>query len=266
MKKLILLLAVLVTAFSCNVTETLIFDENGSGEYFTKYDLSEAMKQIGAMGPEGSADNKDEKNSKVMDTLIVFSDIMEVYKDSVAALPENERLVLESLKGMYMKINANEAEKEMEFGVGLKFKSLEDLKDIQKKIRAAQAMSQKDGELDKMKENPMMSMLFGSDESELAFEYNDKYFTRNTFFELPEDMSLEDVLLSEEDASDESFQQMLSNASYSVKLKFPKKIKSYSIEGAKLSEDGKSLEYTFNWVEYLKNPKVLDVKVEFEDE
>ena len=62
MKKLILLLAVLVTAFSCNVTETLIFDENVSGEYYTKYDLSEAMKQSGAMGPEGSGDNKDEKN------------------------------------------------------------------------------------------------------------------------------------------------------------------------------------------------------------
>ena len=51
-----------------------------------------------------------------------------------------------------------------------------------------------------------------------------------------------------------------------MKLTFPKAVKSIDIDGAEFSDDRKTVTYKTNWVEYLKNPKLLDVNVKFFDE
>ncbi len=71
---------ILVTIFifsivftSCTVKETIIFNEDGTGNYLLSYDMANAMKQMkGAFG-ESEEKTKKEKKSKVVDTLMVFS-------------------------------------------------------------------------------------------------------------------------------------------------------------------------------------------------
>ena len=56
----------------------------------------------------------------------------------------------------------------------------------------------------------------------------------------------------------------MSGISYKLKYTFPKKIKKTSAEDATFSLDGKTLELERGFVEYLKNPDVLDIEVELE--
>ncbi len=53
------------------------------------------------------------------------------------------------------------------------------------------------------------------------------------------------------------------SAYYNVKLTFPKAVKSISVDRVEFSKDKKTVTYKVNWIEYLKNPNLLDVNVEF---
>ena len=52
---------------------------------------------------------------------------------------------------------------------------------------------------------------------------------------------------------------------YKLKYTFPKKIVKSSIEDARFSLDGKTIEVESTFLEYLKNPDVLDLEVELEN-
>lgn len=270
MKKFYLLLVAIVLCFSsCTVTESIVLNEDNSGKFYIKYDMAKVMTEMGDMFSEGnkSADAEEEKENKVMDTMMVFSEIMETYKDSVAALPEDQRLAMESIKDMYMKMHMDEEKGIMEFGVGMDFSSIEDLQDIQEKIKKAQSLNAQSGQAEAMKENSPLGNFMGGDNG-LAYTLTENGFARTTTLKLPEgaDMSEMDKLFDEEDESNQQFMAFFEDAFYNVELSFPKRIKSTSIEGATISEDGKTLTYKSNWIDYLKDPLSLDVNVEFVDE
>ncbi|WP_353780171.1 hypothetical protein [Winogradskyella sp. 3972H.M.0a.05] len=268
MKKMLLLFAVILTAFSCNVTESIIINENGSGEYLTTYDMGDAITMFAeSMGGGKSGDSGEKKEGgEKMDTTMVFRDIMEENKDSIAALPEDKRLMMESLKDMYMRMYMDEDKGEMEIGIGMNFKSMNDLKDIQDKLRKAQTLNERNSDMDQLKDNPMLGMFFGNESSDLKYTYDGNAFTRNTYFELPEGQTMEDVVFNEDELQDKELMKYFESAYYTVELTFPKKIKSHSVKDAKVSDDGKTLTYKANWIDYLKDPKRLDVNVEFVDE
>ena len=58
----------------------------------------------------------------------------------------------------------------------------------------------------------------------------------------------------------------MSGITYKVKYTFPRKIKSTSVEDATFSLDGKTLELQRNFIDYMKNPDVLDIEVVLEKE
>lgn len=269
MKKIILLFALACFLTSCNVTESIVFNENGSGQFLITYEMGEAMKAMNeAMGGEESDPEKKEKG-EVMDTIIVFADIMETYKDSVAALPEEKRLAMESVKDMFMKMNMNEDKGVMNMGIGLNFESIEDLKDINDKIKKAQSLNSQGDQVGSMKENSPLGNFFGSENSKTGYILTENSFSRVTNIEIPEGDAAEDAmeeLFNEEDESNQQFMEYFENATYNVSLTFPKPVKSISIKDAVISEDGKTVTYKTSWIEYLKNPKMLDVNVNFVDE
>ena len=86
-KFLVLVCSVIALTFtSCTVTESIVFNEDMSGEYLVSYDMGEVMTQMGDMFKEGEdteTEEEEEKTSagKVMDTMMVFSEIMEMHKD-----------------------------------------------------------------------------------------------------------------------------------------------------------------------------------------
>ena len=135
MKNIVTLLIISIFVTSCNVTESIVLNQDGSGKFLVSYDMGEAVTAM--TEAMGGKDEAKEKNGKIMDTTMVFAEIMESYKDSIAALPEEKQKAMEAVKDMFMTMTMNEDEGEMTIGIGLNFKSIDDLKDIQEKLKQA---------------------------------------------------------------------------------------------------------------------------------
>ncbi|MBC3847535.1 hypothetical protein H8K90_14150 [Winogradskyella echinorum] len=268
MKKFILLFAMVCFLTSCNVTESIVFNENGSGQFLITYEMGEAMKVFEQSMGGGKSDSEKEEGGETMDTTMVFADIMETYKDSVAALPEEKRLAMEAVKDMFMNMKMNEDEGVMNFGIGLNFNSIDDLKDINEKIRKAQSLNSQGDQVGSMKENSPLGNFFGSENSKTGYILTENSFARVTQIDIPEGAAEDamEELFNEEDESNQQFMDYFENAFYNVKLTFPKPVKSIDVEGAEFSKDRKTVTYRINWIEYLKNPLVLDANVKFVDE
>ncbi|WP_111685390.1 hypothetical protein [Winogradskyella tangerina] len=264
MKKLLLLVVFACFLASCNVTESIVFDQDGSGEYLVTYEMGEAIK---AMSEAMGGSNEKKEGGEVMDTVMVFADIMETYKDSIAALPEDKQQAFESIKDMYMRMKIDEDKSIMDIGMGLNFESIDDLKDINEKLKSIQSINEQGDQIDAIRDSSPLGNFMGSDNA-IMYDYSDKGFSRKTKIELEEGQAetAMEALFDEADEENQQFIEYFEEADYTVKLTFPKAVKTIDIEGAKFSADRKTVTYTSNWVEYLKNPKLLDVNVTFVDE
>ena len=267
-KSLSFIVALIVLCFySCTVTESIVFDDQGGGKYLTTFDMSEVMKQMEDAfkgDDDKSADNNEEKEAgELMDSTMYFKDLMVEYKDSIATLSPEKREALDAVQDMYMRIQMNEDEGELKYGVGLDFSEIAELTNVQEKIRLAQSLNENSEQVDAMKDSPM-GKFFGNDKNGLVFNYDENGFSRVTTV-VKEEGDV-DFNIDEEDASDMEMKEMFSAAAYIIEYTFPKKIKSVNLENAVISEDGKKVTAQVNWVDYLTNPKALDIKVEFENE
>lgn len=268
MRKIYILLLVVITIgfSSCTVKESIVFNEDCSGNFLVSYDMATVMSQMKDAFSEGedATNSKEKKPSKVIDTLMVFSDIMENYKDSVAALPEEKRMALEVVKDMYMKMKMDEDSGIFDFGVGLQFKSIDDLKGIQKKIEKAKTLNSQNSQVDAIKEGSPLGKFLANNENNVVYNLTNTGFSRVT--NITKEASSEAFELDENNEEDKQFLEYFENAFYIVEYTFPKAIKSTSVEKAQLSEDKKTVTYKFNWIEFLNNPKLLDINIEFENE
>jgi hypothetical protein len=266
MKKLVLVALLVVLFSSCNVTESIVINENGSGKFLVTYNMGDAMKAMtSAMGSENS---EQKESGQLMDTTMVFADIMEMYKDSIAALPEEKRLAMEAVKDMFMTMQMDEKEGIMDMGIGLNFESIEDLKGINEKLKKVQSLNAQSDQVDALKENSPLGSFMGNENNNVSYDLQNNLFTRVSSVANLEDSNDEslDGVFDDTAESNQEFIDYFENAFYTVKLTFPRVVKSVSLENAELSEDGKTVTYKTNWVAYLKNPKLLDVNVVLADE
>lgn len=91
MKKFIAYFVFLSVLTSCNVTETIVITEDDLGEFLMSYDMGEMITQMKSQMGGGSDDSEKKEKSKVMETTIVFAELMEIFKDSISALPKNKQ-------------------------------------------------------------------------------------------------------------------------------------------------------------------------------
>ncbi|WP_179344099.1 hypothetical protein [Winogradskyella ursingii] len=267
MKNIIFLLALACVFTSCNVTESIVFNSDNSGEYLVKYQMGDAMQAFNdAMGGDNSNDENKEKG-EVMDTTMVFADIMATYKDSIASLPEKKQLAMEAVRNMFMNMKLDEDAGIMDIGIGMKFESIEDLKNIQDKIKKVQSLNQQGDQLEAMKSGSPLGKFMGTDDSTVRYDLTTDGFSRTTMVSVTEESEeVMEELFDETDEGDKEFIKYFEESYYNVKLTFPKAVKSVSFEGAEISADRKTVSYRANWLDFIKNPKLLDVNVEFVDE
>ncbi|MCL6295781.1 hypothetical protein [Jejuia spongiicola] len=262
-----LLLVIIIVSFSsCTVKESIVFNEDGSGNFLVNYDMASVMSQMKDAFSEGgdSTSTNEKKPSKVVDTLMVFSEIMETYKDSISALPKEKRLALEVVKDMYMKMKMDEANNVFDFGVGLNFNAIEDLKDIQKRIEKAKTLNSQNSQVDAMKEGSPLGKFMVNGENDVDYNFTENGFSRVTT--VSEEKTAKAFKLDENSEEDKQFLDYFKNSFYIVEYTFSKKIKSTSIENAQLSTDKKTVTYKYSWIDFLSNPKLLDINIEFENE
>ncbi len=251
MKKLYVLLLALMglTLANCHFTEEITFKKDGSGTYNVHMDLSQmfaSMSEIEANKEDTTSQNK--KVYEYRDTLIDFNEFLETYKDSMDALTPSEQAKLKSLKDIKMRMLMDEKNEVFIMDVFRDFKSIEELKDIQTQIKTAQQLQRDSG---------------GESGSEIEdhtieYSYTKKKFARTvTMLELTEE---EQQQIDEEKKNIKMFNE---EGLYKIKYRFPKKIKSTSLEGATISEDRHLLEYQVKMNDLIENPTLLDFEVEF---
>ncbi|WP_248723981.1 hypothetical protein [Seonamhaeicola sp. ML3] len=258
----VLALVILTLSFTnCTIKERIVFNEDGGGNFLVSYDMGEFMKQMKTQMGAGASEG--DEAGKVMDTTIVFKDLMESYKDSIAALPEEKKLALEVVKDMYMEMTMDEDKGVFDFGIGLDFKTIGELTNIGEKIQKAKSLNAKSDQVDAMKGSPLGKFM-DYEKSNTAYDLTDTGFTRNTT--LPEDWNPDEAAFDEADETESELMSYFSNAYYVVEYTFPKMISGFSVENAELSNNDKTITYKVSWLDFLKDPKLLDVDITFANE
>ncbi len=239
MKKFKSLLLFISTTFlltSCMFTEEIYINNDGSGNYAFKVDLSEMMKSMGEMSPKDSL-----KESKVLDTIVFFKDILEKHKDSIAKLDKDDKEIIEALKDLKLHMQVDEKKGKMLLDFKMDFTDISELKNMEQKIAKAQALNEK-----KKKKKSMPS------NSDVSYSFKGKTFSRN--------VTLKDV--SEEQLNEiKEASSFLEGGLYKIIYHFESEIKSVSFKGAQLSDDKKTMTIEIPMDSIIKNQKLLDFEV-----
>ena len=266
MKKLFHILCiglVLTFATSCTITESIFFNEDMSGEYILGYDLSEAKNVTKDMNDEEDVSEKAIK--KKQDTSIVFNELFEKFKDSIAGLPEEEQQNLKKLRDMTLRIQEDEAEGVFKFSISKKFKSVSDLEDINEQVDEAMNVAMT---FDDKGNSTSSTSEFkeASENSKAIYTYKDNVFCRlqpTTKKANNENEGEETNEMGEQ--IDQGFSEMTDGSFYIITYSFPKKIISISNKNAQISKDGKSFTLSIPWNEMEKDESQLNLNIVLED-
>lgn len=263
------LLSVLVTVLlfsSCNFTEEIIFKEDGSGEFMMNYDMSQMMIAMKEMGGKKPDDSENKKAAKVVDSTIFFKDMLVERADSISKLPQEDQDKLKKLESVIMKMKMNEATDEFVFGFGSSFKNLNELPKLLDNLATAKKMNSKENaQFDKMSSSEVAKATDNTLEH-VTFNFDGSTFTR--LYKAPkEEVSEEEinVLKTEMSSMGEDAKDIFDNMSYNLVYHFPKKIKSVSNKEATVSNDGKTVTLSLNFLDMVKNPDSNNLEVQLVD-
>jgi len=242
--KYVLLLFVCSLFVSCNFSEELYLNEDGTGKISISFDGDDFMK---AMSENGLEDSKEPE--KAIDSIIHFKDFIKEHRDSIAKLSADEQAKIKKLENFSMHMLMNEEKGEMKFKLFTEFKSINKVGDMFSTFKDAR-IAQPNGD-NTMQSSPMMEE---ENPTEVSYNFSKNTFSRQT--KIIDDDAFEKM--KSQFANGASF---LGGSKYKLTYHFPKKIKSVSVKEATLSQDGKTLFLEVDFAEYIKNPNALDITV-----
>jgi hypothetical protein len=230
---------------SCQFTETMVMNEDGSGTMTVEVNMSEMM----AFGASAVMDSTQMK----IDTIIKMKDFLEEKKDSISKLSMEDQKKLKKFENFNVRINMNSETSEMVYDISTKFKSISEANDILNGLEQAG--------------NFMPSM--GSNSQEGPKESSPEIIGVNYSFEkgiFKRDAYIKDKELHQQQVDSlKQSEAFMSGSNYTLKYTFAKKIKKTSNAEAAFSEDRKTVTVEKPFLEYLKNPDLLDLQVELEN-
>ena len=259
MKDFFMLCCFVFAISSCTVQERIIFDSNMGGTYESSFDLSSMLAMAAANSPKS-----DERKQEKVDTLIVFNDILEQMKDSIATLSPEKRAELEKMRDMTIHMVMDDAEEVFRFTANKTFEEFSEIEyvsyqmdEVFKQVKQQNASTQAGG--------PGGDMM-KTDKVRYTFENN--IFRRVDPKVLAKEERLEEDIIDEteeEEAAEDSmmkgmmaeFDDMLAESQMSLQYTFPKKIKSVSNKDAVISADGKTVTYKVDWKTLMENKDLL---------
>ena len=239
-KKTLILLVSSIILISCVFTEEIHVKNDGSGSYAFKMDMGQMMESMKGMSEKDSL-----KEPEVLDTIILFKDLLSKNKDSIAKLDANEKEMIKALEDFTMRMQVDEDKGKMMMTFGLDFKNIEDLKNMEEKIAKAQSLS------DKKKSNDAMP-------SNSNTEYS---FKGNTFKRI---VTLKDLSKEKSNEFDKMMKEsgsFMDGSIYKIVYHFESAIQHVSFKGAKISDDKKTMTIEMPMDTILKNPKLLNFEV-----
>lgn len=254
----------LFSALSCNVTESIVFNENMGGTFKTNFDLSPMMQMAKQSGPE----NAEEKISKVVDTTIVFDDFFKVFNDSIATLTEEKKRQLESMRGVVVELKMDDGNNEFNFTLTKNFITFDELKTINEQLDGAMDVAKTFGESEAPAPDDVMDAVTKTEKINYTFTNN--IFKRSQ----PKKEALEDAMEANDSLPEmgdlaqqlnTQFEDVFKASFYTMKYTFPKPIKSVSNANAVISEDRKSVTYKVDLSAVNKDQALMDLEIQLED-
>ncbi|WP_127137536.1 hypothetical protein [Flagellimonas oceanensis] len=234
--------AIIFLAASCNFTEEIHLEGDGSGKLSINFDGSEMMDMAG--------DELAKTNEKPIDSIISFKDFLEEKKDSIAQLPKEEQEKLKKLEPFNMRMVMDPEQKVMKFDLFSEFKNVSEVNDAFGAFQDASSIGNNS--------NPQQGQMKPAEQpTEVIYSFNKNKFTRTAKI-------VDQELFEQQLDSLQGAEMFLSGSTYTLKYHFPKKIKSTTAEEATFSQDGKTLIYEVNFLDLMKDPSVLDLEVELE--
>jgi len=243
-KKLLSVFAIATVLVSCQFTESMVLQEDGSGTMSINIDMKEMM----AFGDLA----KDSSMVKT-DTIIRLKDVLREKKDSIATLPQDQQDRLKKIENFNFRTFMDPDKGEMFFDIFTNFKKVEEASELMSAFESAGDFMQSGSSDTSLNSDPDSG---GS--MAVSYEYKKNKFIRNAYIK---DKDKHKIQLD----SMKQAEGFMNSMVYKLKYTFPKKIVKSSIEDARFTMDGKTIEVEASFLEYLKNPDVLDLEVELEN-
>ncbi len=236
---------------SCQFSENIYINEDGSGKMEFTMDASEMMEMVAEMGDGETSKGMD----KAMDSTIVFKDFIEEHRDSISKLSAEDQKKIKALEDFKMHMVMNPETKKMVFDLSTDFKNANELQDMFKAMNQVGDLNGKGAA--SPGGNPMAGM--GADgTTDVQYSFDGSVFKRSA-----------KIIDSEKHAQTvDSLGQaamMFGSSKYKINYHFPRAIKSISKEGAMYSEDRKTVTLEVGFMDVLKDPELLDFEVVLED-
>lgn len=243
MKKIIGFL-LLILNFSCQITETLVLNPDGSGVIETQAVRDEnSYMQI-------AGENYNKENI-FTDTTYVFKECIEKHNDNfVKYLPE-EQALFNTYRNAKVHIKNSSFDKEFKTTITLAFQNANEIPDLYKIQEYA----------DDIRNNYALS----AEEHYYKIGYSFDGVTFNRKVQITDEAKFQKGKERIESYKKQSFRLNLTQ-DYILKYHFLKKIKSVSNSNAIISKDKKSISVTFLLSESLLNPESTNLEVVLENE
>lgn len=246
MKKILLFgyLCIAVLLASCNFTEEIFVEEDGSGKISINFDGSELMEMAG--------DEMLKTNEKAIDSVVSFKDFLREKKDSIATLPQTQQEKLKKLEPFNLHMVMNPETKVMSFDM---FSAFQDVSEVSDAFNAFQNATALGPGNDGGQANPVIT---DEQATQVTYSFDKRTFRRRATI-------IDSTLYLKSLDSLQGAEMFLSGSTYTLKYHFPRKVKSTNVEEATFSADGKTVIYEVKFLDYVKNPDALNIEVELEN-
>ena len=245
LRKILSFPILLLILVSCQFTETMVLNKDGSGRMTIKMDLNDIMKFAGEISNDSTLTKKD--------TVIPFKKIFEEKKDSIAKLPEEERKRLKEMENYNLSFSVNPDNDVVLIAVFTDFKNIEEANNLMEgfslvndKIPGSNKKSIGN------EENKKEDNIFG-----VRYFYKKNKFKRDAYIK-------DEVAYKQELDSLKNYERIFNSINYVIKYTFPTPIKKCSVKDASFSADKKTITITRNFGDYYRNPDIMDVEIELE--
>ncbi|OYX25514.1 MAG: hypothetical protein B7Z06_07130 [Flavobacteriales bacterium 32-35-8] len=240
-------LVIITTFSSCQFSENIYINADGSGKMEFTFDGSQLMQMAG--------DQMSETQEKAIDSTFNFKELFDTMRDSISKLPEEEQQKLKRLEPFSMHMVMDPETSKMRFDLFTDFNKVTELQDMFKAMKSFGDMT---GKAQAGEANNPLSMFGGDNSTTLDYNYDGKTFIRTA--KITDKEAYKQVTDSLGQMG-----MMLGSSTYKLNYHFPKPIKSVSNETAMFSNDRKSFTVEFGFMDYMTNPEALNLEVVLED-
>jgi len=256
MKNIIILSIIFLSFLSCQVTEEMMLNKDGSGEYRIGIDMSATLKTVNSMkGEMDSLKLRDQKQklSKKIDSFIPITDFLSKAKDSIELTKEEEK-VLKEMKDLSVHINIDEEAGIMKVEYIYPYKKVSQLNNFFQNLKTINAIEKRykgKDQNDIKKDGDVIGEL---SKFKINYSFRNKVFKRKT--------QIEETNEKDDEKTNNNADKLSEMFQYQIIYHFPSPIKEVNYEGeATMSIDRKTLFINVPLDKFDKNRELLNFEI-----